>query len=58
LRIELDAPPAATEWPDGLRVVPFESDRDALEFHAAHQEAFADHWEWHDLVCIDAIARA
>ena len=44
MRIELDAPPPAPEWPDGLRVVPFDPDRDALEFHAAHQEAFADLW--------------
>jgi GNAT superfamily N-acetyltransferase len=46
LRIELEAPPPAPEWPDGLRVVPFDPERDALEFHAAHQEAFADHWEY------------
>jgi len=46
LRIELDAPPSLPEWPDGLRVVPFDPERDALEFHAAHEEAFADHWEY------------
>jgi mycothiol synthase len=46
LRIELEAPPPAPNWPDGLRVVPFDPERDALEFHAAHQEAFADHWEY------------
>jgi mycothiol synthase len=45
LRIELEAPPPAPEWPAGLRVVSFDPERDALEFHAAHQEAFADHWE-------------
>ncbi len=45
LRIELDAPPPAPRWPDGLRVVPFDPERDALEFHAAHQEAFADSWD-------------
>jgi len=45
MRIELDAPPPRPEWPDGLRVVPFDPERDALEFHAADQEAFADHWE-------------
>jgi GNAT superfamily N-acetyltransferase len=45
LRIELKAPPPAPEWPAGLRVVSFDPERDALEFHAAHQEAFADHWE-------------
>jgi mycothiol synthase len=44
MRIELDAPPPAPDWPDGLRVVPFDPETDAREFHAAHQEAFADHW--------------
>jgi mycothiol synthase len=46
MRIELEAPPPAPEWPDGLRVVPFNPEHDALEFHAAHQEAFADEWEF------------
>jgi GNAT superfamily N-acetyltransferase len=45
MRIELQAPPPAPVWPDGLRVVAFDPEHDALEFHAAHQEAFADHWE-------------
>jgi mycothiol synthase len=45
MRVELEAPPYAPEWPDGLRAVPFEAERDALEFHSAHQEAFADHWD-------------
>jgi mycothiol synthase len=44
MRVELAAPPSAPEWPAGLRTVPFEAERDALEFHSAHQEAFADHW--------------
>jgi mycothiol synthase len=46
LRIELEAPPAPPEWPDGLRVVPFDPEHDAVEFHAAHQEAFADAWDF------------
>ena len=46
MRIELEAPPPAPEWPDGLRVVAFDPERDALEFHAAHQEAFADAWSY------------
>jgi mycothiol synthase len=46
LRIELESRPPAPEWPDGLRVVPFDPKHDAHEFHAAHQEAFAEHWEW------------
>ena len=45
MRIELQTPPPAPHWPDGLRVVPFDVERDALEFHAACEEAFADHWE-------------
>ena len=44
MRIELHAPPPAPAWPDGLRVVSFDPERDALQFHAAHQEAFADEW--------------
>jgi GNAT superfamily N-acetyltransferase len=46
MRIELEAPPPAPEWPDGLRVVAFDPERDAREFHAAGQEAFADHWDY------------
>ena len=46
LRIELDAAPAAPVWPAGLRATSFDAERDAVEFHAAHQEAFADHWEY------------
>jgi mycothiol synthase len=45
MRIELTAAPPEPEWPDGLRVVPFDPERDARAFHAAHQEAFADHWD-------------
>jgi mycothiol synthase len=46
MRIELEAPPSAPEWPTGLRVTPFDPERQAREFHAAHQEAFADAWEF------------
>jgi mycothiol synthase len=46
MRIDLDAPPPAPVWPKGLRVAPFDPERDAAAFHAAHQEAFADHWEY------------
>jgi mycothiol synthase len=46
LRIELDAPPPAPDWPEGLSVVPFDPERDAREFHAANQEAFADAWDY------------
>jgi mycothiol synthase len=46
MRIGLEAPPPAPAWPDGLRVVAFDPERDAREFHAAHQEAFADSWDY------------
>lgn len=46
LRTELDAPPPAPEWPAGLRIVAFDPERDARDFHAAEEEAFADHWEY------------
>ena len=46
MRIELDGPPAPPEWPADLRVEPFDPGRDARAFHAAHQEAFADHWDY------------
>ena len=45
MRIELEAPPPAPEWPDGLRVDSFDPERDGPAFHAAQQEAFADHWD-------------
>jgi GNAT superfamily N-acetyltransferase len=44
MRIELEAPPPVSELPDGLHLASFHPERDALEFHAAHQEAFADAW--------------
>jgi mycothiol synthase len=45
MRIELDAPPEAPRWPEGVRPDEFDAARDAEAFHAGHQEAFADHWE-------------
>jgi GNAT superfamily N-acetyltransferase len=46
MRIDLDAAPEAPEWPDGLVPDEFDAARDAAAFHAAEQEAFADHWEF------------
>jgi mycothiol synthase len=46
MRIELETPPPAPEWPDGLRAVPFDPEHDAREFHAAQEEAFADAWDY------------
>jgi ribosomal protein S18 acetylase RimI-like enzyme len=46
LRIELDKAPEPPVWPDGLVAGEFDAERDAIAFHAAQQEAFADHWEF------------
>jgi mycothiol synthase len=46
LRIDLDADPEPPEWPEGLVPDEFDAERDAAAFHAAEQEAFADHWEF------------
>lgn len=46
LRIDLDAAPAPPVWPDGLTPDEFDVARDVAAFHAAEQEAFADHWEF------------
>ena len=46
LRIDLDTAPEPPKWPDGLVAGEFDADRDAAAFHAAQQEAFADHWEY------------
>lgn len=46
LRIDLDADTPLPEWPAGLVADEFEPERHAAAFHAAQQEAFADHWEF------------
>ncbi|HEY2777127.1 MAG TPA: GNAT family N-acetyltransferase [Gaiellaceae bacterium] len=46
MRIELEAEPPRPDWPPGLVANAFDAERDAQAFHAAQQEAFADHWEF------------
>jgi GNAT superfamily N-acetyltransferase len=46
LRIELASEPEPPEWPEGVTPDAFVVERDAAAFHAAEQEAFADHWEF------------
>ncbi|HEY0417478.1 MAG TPA: GNAT family N-acetyltransferase [Gaiellaceae bacterium] len=46
MRTDLASQPPMPAWPEGLRVVPFDPERDAQAFHAAQLEAFADHWEF------------
>jgi mycothiol synthase len=45
MRIELEQAPPPPVWPDGLQVDAFDVERDARAFHAAGEEAFADHWD-------------
>lgn len=45
MRVVLEHAPPSPVWPDGLVAAPFDPERDARAFHAAQQEAFADHWE-------------
>jgi GNAT superfamily N-acetyltransferase len=52
MRIELDAEPPAPGWPDGLTYGRFD-EVDAEAFHAALEDAFADHWEWKALAFAD-----
>jgi mycothiol synthase len=46
MRIELDGEVPGPEWPAGLVVRNFR-DGDERRVHAAQQEAFADHWDFH-----------
>ena len=43
MRIELDGPPPLPSWPAGVVVAAFH-ERDGERFHAAYEDAFADHW--------------
>jgi mycothiol synthase len=44
MRIDMDAPPAAPVWPDGISVRTVRPGEERA-VHAASEEAFADHWE-------------
>lgn len=46
MRIELAAPPAPPAWPDAVQATAFDPENDVAAFYAAHQEAFADHWDY------------
>jgi GNAT superfamily N-acetyltransferase len=46
LRVELASAPDPPQWPEGVTPDEFVVERDAVAFHAAEQEAFADHWEF------------
>lgn len=42
--IDFEAMPAATTWPDGIELRPFEMERDLAAVYKAHDEAFSDHF--------------
>lgn len=44
LAIEMDEPPPAPVWPDGITVRPMDQNHDWLAVGGALEEAFADHW--------------
>ena len=46
MRIELEGELPEAEWPDGLAVRNFRPGEEE-RVHAAHQDAFADHWDFH-----------
>jgi len=46
MRADLNAAPHQPVWPVGLCSAPFDPAGRARAFHAAQQEAFADHWEF------------
>lgn len=46
MRIDMDGPPPAPEWPAGVTVATFDLD-DARKLHAVVNDAFADEWNFH-----------
>jgi mycothiol synthase len=47
MEINLQEPPPAPVWPEGVEVRPFNMDRDARAVWEANQESFRDHWGSH-----------
>jgi mycothiol synthase len=46
MELELEAEPSVPAPPDGLRIRSYRPLEDDEALHAAHQEAFAEHWEF------------
>ena len=44
MAVELDAPPAAPRWPDGITVRPFAPEQDEHVVFETVEQAFQDHW--------------
>ena len=45
MRIDLDGPPPAPVWPEGIEVAGFERGSDERAYSDSIEEAFEDHWE-------------
>jgi len=57
MRIDLSTAPPKPVWPDGIRVVPFDYERDVSRVVAAYQQAFRDHWGVVELPHADEVAK-
>jgi len=44
MRIEMTQAPASAQWPEGIRLVPFEESKDLEAVYRAHSEVFRDHF--------------
>lgn len=44
MEIDLEAPPQAPVWPEGIVLRPFDLEKDGRAIHQAVEEAFEDHW--------------
>ena len=49
MQTDLTSPPPAAVFPDGIELRPFVRDEHARAAWQAHNEAFHDHWESHDV---------
>jgi len=57
MRIDLEERPEAPEWPEGIRVRSFDSERDLRPLVAAFEEAFRDHWGFVESPLDESVAR-
>lgn len=44
MRIEMGSPPPAPDWPEGIRLRPYDPDRDARTVYETDEEVFKDHF--------------
>jgi len=44
MELELDGPPPAPSWPEGIELCPFDIEAHDYLLYRTHSEAFSDHW--------------